>query len=580
MKALVTLLILALALPVAAAPLTRDGALPVRILFDNSGSMYPGYLPPGTPDRRTREELGVHYIHELPSFARWLDQFVQQQSVIGGSTAGMWTFTSNGQFTPADIAEVHPVVPIRDFRAADALSHVPPHAGNRTYLTETLNAFTRNFTGLVWLITDNIVETNAGEPDAGVQQFFESLARQEEYRSVHLFKYVCEENGHAATLAIYGILVSSQPVSSDVLASYDNRFRELGDGNLFPAHEHLKLKNLSIEPMRLRADLQLVLADREKGTFKEGDEVRLALDGEIRSYLTQHAVTAGRYELRIGEPFVPEEWAQRDIGAVPLAAEVFDSVSGTIDQAIPPNGTRRLEALLHSQQPVSFKPKGPIEWLRLAWNGAAVHYTGAVTMSFTDIRVRFERQRMAGIFGIDHAAPIFEFQNVATIPNVEPSLAPVSFALNTGTSRTAILLLLLALLIAVAGVAAFLLSRKQLFRINIGGTAQVLSLRRLGGGNVMDEGKLLGRLSRGVGNGYAFHPVTSQEITVVPAGDGSVWDVKVKGGVTRRLTIKADGGGVAKAPPQKPNQPAARGAPPPPPSLKPPMPPGRPPGKR
>ena len=583
MKALVfCCLVIAVALPAVAAPLTRGGPLPVRILFDNSGSMYPGYLPPNTSGRQTRQQLGVHYVYQSPAFAQWLDDFVQRQSVIGATTAGMWTFTSNDRFTPADIQQVHPDVPLREFRAANAIAHFPPRTGNSTYLTETLDAFRHDFTGVVWLITDNIVETRAGEPDTGVQQFFESIARQEEYRSVHLFKYTLEENGHKATLAAYGILVSAAPVPNDTLAWYDQRFRELSDAkrlqsgaDLFAGREHLKLKNLSIEPMVLSADLQLVVEDREKGTFAEGDNVRLALDGEIRSYLTQHTVTSGRYELAIGEPFVAEEWAQRDIGAQPIPAEVFDSVGRSIDQPIPPNGTRRVEGLLHSEQPVSFTPKGLIEWLRLAWNGASVRYTGAVRMSFTDIRVKFERQRMAGIFGIDHAEQIFDFQNVATIPNVQPSLAPVSFVLHTGSSRTAILLAIVAVLAVLAGIAGFLLSRKQIFRIRVTGTPEwPLALRRLGSGNVMHEGKLLGRLSRGIFATYAFHPVTATpELTVVPANDGE-WDVKLPGG-TRRMTIKTDGN--AQKSPSKASAPAARAAPPPPPSLsaKPPLPPGR-----
>jgi hypothetical protein len=577
-------LVIAAALPAAAAPLARDGALPVRILFDNSGSMYPGYLPPGSPGRQTREQLGVHYVYQSPTFAQWLDDFVQRQSVIGGTTAGMWTFTSNDRFTPADVQQIQPDVPLRDFRAANAIAHFPPRTGNSTYLTESLNAFSRDFTGVVWLVTDNIVETNAGEPDIGVKQFFESLAHQDEYRSVHLFKYALEENGHTATFAVYGILVSAAPVPNPTLASYDQRFRELSNakrlqsgGDLFAGREHLKLKNLSIEPMVLSADLQLVVEDREKGTFAEGDNVRLALDGEIKSYLTQHSVTAGRYELAIGDSFVPEEWAQHDIGAQAIPSEVFDSVGGSIDQPIPPNGSRRVEALLHSQQPVSFTPKGLAEWVRLAWNGATVRYTGAVRMSFTDIRVKFERQRMAGIFGIDHAEQIFEVQNVATISNVQPSLAPVSFELHTTPRRTAILLAILAVLAVLAGIAGFLLSRKQIFRIRVTGTPEWLfALRRLGSGNVMHEGKLLGRLSRGMFATYAFHPVAATaDLTVVPATDGE-WDVRLPGG-TRRMTIKAEGG-TQKVPPPKANAPTARAASPPPrsPSSKPPPPPGRP----
>jgi len=586
LKTAVALLAIALAMPAASAPIARGGPLPVRILFDNSGSMYPGYRPPGAPDRQNREQLGVGFIHQSPVFAQWLDELVQRQSIVDAGTVGMWTFTSNGQFTPADIQQVQAPVAIRDFHAAEALRRFPQQAGNNTYLTETLDTFSRGFTGLVWLITDNIVETNGGQPDLDVQAFFRSLASQDAFRSVHLFKYALEENGHTATLAVYGILVSELPVPPETLAHYDERFRALrdakrsdGHSDLFAGREHLKLKNLSIEPMRLRADLQLIVKDREKGTFAEGETVQLGLDGEIHSNLTQHSVTGGRYALAIGSAFEPEEWAQRDFGARPLDAEVFDSVSGAIDQPIPPNGTHRVEAVLHSQQPVAFTPKGIAQWVRLAWKGADVRYTGGVRMSFTDVRVRFEPQRMAGIFGIDHASSIFEFQNVATIPGVQPSVAPVSFVLHAKTGRTAILLVILALLASAAALLAFLLSRKKTFRIAVSGTPEtVVALRRMGSHNVVHEGKLLGRLTRGLVDSHGFHPVNaSRDLSVVPAADGEAWDVKLGGGAMRRLSIKADGASVAPKTSNLARPSPARAGPPPSPSSKPPMPPGRPP---
>jgi len=552
---------------------TAAQAFPARILYDNSGSMYPGYRPPGSPERRTREQLGVHFFHQSPQFAPWLDDFVRRQAGIDTDTVGMWTFTSNGAFTPADIREVHPVVPLRDFSAETATANFPERTGNSTYLTETLQEFTRDYTGIVWLITDNIVETTAGEPDSGVQRFFETLAQSNEIRSVHLYKHSFEENGHSAALAVYGILVSAAAIPAEALAEYDGKFRDL-----FPGREHLKLKNLTIEPVTLRADLQLVLADREKGLFKEGQSVGLELDGEIRSRLTQHAVTAAHYELAVDSPFVPETWAQRDLGAKSLAPQIFDSAGEDVREEIPPNGAKRIRAQLRSNQPVSFTPSGIAEWLRLAWSGATVRYTGTVRMSLTDVRVRLQRQQMAGIFGIDHASSIFSFQDVTSLSGIRPSIVPVSFALRTGSSRTAILLAILAVLGAVAAGAAFVLSRKQTFHINIAGSESITALRRLGTHNVSYEGKLLGRLSRGIGNGYGFHPANGNPaFAIVPVADGETWDVRFTGGPTRRLSIKAQGGRAVAKPP-KPSAAASRAGPPPPPPMSRTLPPpGRPP---
>lgn len=535
----------------AFAALTPGAPLPVRILYDHSGSMYPGYRPPGTENRQTRSQLGVRFFHEYPQFQQWLADFVDAQTIVDGGTVGMWTFTSNQGFTPADIQQVHPPVPVRDFDVQQAIARFPAEIGQNTYLTETLEAFTRDFTGLVWLITDNVVETAGGQPDADVQRFFQSLNDRPEYRSVHLYKYTFADDaaGQRAALAVYGILVSGADVPPSTLAYYDRKLRtsflnaRRRSGNppddLFSGREHLKLKNLAVDSLELRAALRLLLDDAEKGIFKEGQPVRLELEGEVKSNLTQHSVTGGRYELAVASPFAPEEWASRDLGARPLPPDVFDNASGAIDEQIPPNGTRAVRAQLLSNQPISFSPNGVLEWLRLAWKGATVRYTGTVRMSFTDVKVQFRREQMAGIFGIDRASSVFDFQDLRTLDQVNPSVAQVSFALRTGSSRTAILLIVLALFAAMAIAAGLVLSRVRHFRIHVSGMQpEPVALRRLGAYPVVIGGQTVGRLCRGLGGGYEFKPTTGlAAFSVVPAGAADTWDVRFAGAATRRLSI-------------------------------------------
>lgn len=569
------------AVPAAAQPLRPGAPLPVRILYDNSGSMYPGYRPPGSTERQTRAGLGVGFFHESPRFVAWLDEFARKQTIVDGASIGMWSFTSTQRFTPSDIRQVHEVVPVAAFDAQTAIGHFPDHAGDRTYLTEAVDTFSRDFNGLLWLITDNIVEDGAGQPDAGVQTFFEALASRREIRAVHLLKYPFEENGHAGAIAVYGMLISPDDVTPSTLEYYDNKFRLLrnagrdgGGDDLFPGREYLKLKDLRIAP--LHPDLRLVLSENDKGWFKEGQTVQLDVEGAIRSYLTQHTVTSGHYELEIASPFEPEDWAQRDLGAQALAPDRFDAFGAEIDRAIPPAGSRDVKATLQSRQPVSFSPKRPGAWLRLAWSGASVRYGGWVRMSFRDVRVRLEPQRMAGIFGIDRASSAFAFQDIKTLPNVPAARVPVSFTLRTGSSRTAILLMMLAVLAVMAAALAYVLSRKRTFRIALTREAErVVALRPLARHDVVFDGKRIGRLSRGVA-GYSFQPTTGDASVIVTAvQDDDTWDVKI-GTTSRRLTIKAEGGGKAKGPKQ--GAAPARAAPPPasPRSSPPPLP-GRPP---
>lgn len=574
---------LVLSFAAAAQPLTPGEPLAVRILYDNSGSMFPGYRPPGSADRRTRGELGVGYFHQSPRFSEWLDDFARGQTIVDGATLGMWTFTSNGAFTPADIQQVHPPVPVAEFDAGRAISRFPDRAGDRTYLTETISTFTRGFTGLVWLITDNIVETGKGQPDSGVQAFFSTLASQPEIRAVHLLKYSFEERGQTAAIAVYGMLISEQDVPPATLEYYDGKFRLLRDAkrgqgtqDLFPGREYLKLKDLSVRP--LHPELRLVLTGGDDGTFKEGQAVHLGVEGAIRSYLTQHTVTGGRYELAIATPFQPEEWSRNALGAQPMSPEGFDTFTAELDGTIPPAGSRAVKASLRSQQPISFSPRGPGHWLRLAWSGATVRYTGTVRMSFTDVRVRLEPQRMAGIFGIDQATTAFAFQDVKTLPDVPPTRVAVSFALRTGTSRTAVLLFILAILAAIATALCYLLSRKRTFRVAISREPEtVVALRPLRGYDVTIDGRIIGRLSRGLSS-YAFEPATGDAaVSVTPSKDADAWDVRVNG-TSRRLSIKAEGGGTAK--PRKAEVVNIRAAPPPPPPTPrgaPPPTPGRPP---
>jgi len=557
--------------------------LRVRILYDNSGSMYPGYAPPGRPGT-PRSVSGARFFYQYPEFQQWLSDFVARQTILDGGTVSMWTFTSHGEFSPGDIREVHPEVPVAQFDVARAAARFPQEPGGTTYLTETLDRFTRDrFEGLVWLITDNIVETRAGDLNSDVRRFFQALKDEPRYRSVHLFKYPFRDErvGQGATLAIYGILVSAPDVPDPVLAYYDRKFRSSfrfanrreGDPppSLFPGREHLKLKDLGVEALELQAvpNLQVVLDDPEKGAFEEGQRVQLELSGKVQSYLTQHSVTGGRYQLELASAFEPESWAEKSLGAQKLAAATFQPARGEIREPIPPTQSREVTVPLRSSQPISFESGGLGTWIRLAMNGAIVKYTGRVRMSFDDVQVRLERDQMAGIFGIDEASSIFDFQDVTNLPDVAPSEATVSFALKTGGSRTAVLLLLLALLAALLGVPAVLLARKQWYHVRITGTPErLVPLRRLGGYQVVHEGQPLGRLSRGVTGSHEFTAnAHSAAFTITPARQPDTFDVRFRDGRGCQLSIEPKGGGKPRRPRAVPESPprggSAPAAPPP-----------------
>jgi hypothetical protein len=548
--------------------------LRVRILFDNSGSMYPGYTPPGTPNRRTKSELGVRFFHEYPEFQAWLADFVARQTLLDGERIGMWTFTSFGAFTSGDIKQVHEEVPLDRFDVARAVSNFPrkpdgtPATGQTTYLTETIDQFLRGgFEGLVWLITDNIIETKAGEPVSDIERFFRVLKDDPRFHSVHLFKFPFRDPQAgsaqgAPALAVYGLLVSPSAPPDNVLAYYDRKFRERfrnaernGGGQLFPGAEHLKLRNLEIDALELKMvpNLEVILADPKKGLFKEGQPVQLALSGEIKSHLTQHAVTNGRYHLAFTGKLEPQS-VPKDLGLQPIAKEAFSSADGVLTETIPPNGATGVGAQLRSKQPISLRSPGFGTWLRLALQGAVVTYTGNVEMSFTDVRVRLEREQMAGIFGINQVPRIFDIQDVTEI-KVDPSTAPVSFTLQTGGNRTLVLVGIVLLLLALLGIPLWLLfMTKQWCTVRISGTPdRQLALRRLGSHQIVHEGQPLGRLVRGLSGDFDFEPTAySAALTVTPGREQDTWDVRFRDGQGCQLAIEPKGGRTKKKTPGPP----------------------------
>jgi hypothetical protein len=531
----------------AAAALSLDRPIEVKVLYDNSGSMYPGYAPPGrggTP----KSVSGARFYYEYPEFREWLGDFVARQTVLNGGNVSMSVLTSWDQFTPDNIRQVHPRVPIAGFDIERAVRAFPREVGSSTYLTEALQQFTRGFEGIVWLITDNIVETRLGEPDQGVAHLFTTLRDEHRFRSVHLFKYPFRDAQarQDAALAVYGIVVSDGEVPAATLAYLDRKFRtdfcfatqRRGDppARLFPDGEHLKLKDLSIDTIELRAEpvLRVEVQSRDRGLFVERQQVRLELQGEIRSNLTQHSVTGGTYTLEPVGDFVPENWARARLALADIPKDSFAGVRGTLTEPIPPNGSQSTKATLLSKAPLSISNKSFLGWLRTALSGAVVQYTGTVQMSFGDIQVRLERSRMAGVFGVDQASSIFDFQNVQTI-HVGPSQTQVSFVMKTGSQRT-LLLIAAALLLGTPAVLGFLvLRRRARYRIQVSGSpASVVALRRLGSYEIFHEGNRLGRLSRGLLGGHRFEPTLGG----AASPDSNLHEVRLSDGSVCRLTIE------------------------------------------
>ncbi len=537
----------------AVAEITTGGELEVRILWDNSGSMYPGYAAPGRPGT-PRSRSGARYYHQYPEIAGWLADFVARQTIVNGGAVSMSVFTSYGAFSSGDVKEVHPSVPIGEFDAAEAIAAFPERAGKLTYLSESFARVSRDFEGLVWLITDNIVETRSGKPDDEVKQFFRALKDGERYRAIHLFKLPFNElaTGPQGNLAIYGILVSDAAIEEQALRYYDAKFRDNllsagrnSGGDLFPGRGYWKLKDLQVGTFGLEIrTLDVVIEQRQKSLFKERQKVRLALKGTIRSNLTQHNVTGGEFSLKAITSFEPTAQG-KSYGLRTIGANVFAPKPFTVNRPIPPKGEFEFIEELVSKEPIRLETQGFGSWLKSASDGLRVTYSGKIQADFRNLQIELDRSRMSGIFGAQDAPAIFGVQEEQVIAFDRSNQVDVSFQLETGFGRYLMFALLVLFVLAILVLAWLFLFNKAQYRVKVGGRDPIpVELRRLRSYQVSHEGHELGRLRRGLGGGGRFLPnETSAAVTVTPGARDGSYNVQIRDGAAFGLTIESLSGG-------------------------------------
>ena len=524
----------------AEAEISRSEPLEIRILLDNSGSMFPGYLP---DSGQRRSQLGVRFFREYPEFRSWLNDFVQRQALLGGNNVSLAAFTSGEAFRPGqDVQEVQPPVPLAQFDANAALDRVTGF-GRQTFLAESLDEYTEGFEGLLWLITDNIVETGRGTADEGVVRFFQSLRDRSKYRSVHLFKLPFEDpdRDYSSDLAIYGILVSPEEVPDAAhfdgeLRNEFRRARRPGTAQqLFPGQEHLKLKDLSVDALELQIPQLEVEIQSLRDLFRE-----LKMPAKIRTKLTQHSVIRGRYTLTVVRDFQADEPERSEFRIQPIKAGSFTAFTGRIEQPIPPIGLHHFQAEISSKGSLSLSPSGFWAWVKVATFGVRSEFRSRARMTFSGIVVRLERERMAGIFGVDAASDVFDFQDIQDIV-VKPAVTPVSFVLETGASRGLVLLFVLLVLVLPLVYAAWFLLKPANYRVTVGNNPPtVVGLRRLGRHRIHSPPHHIASLVRNFGGRHQVVPGDEDtELRPASATRPGAYSVSIPGGKSWSLRIEA-----------------------------------------
>ena len=537
----------------ATAEITLGSDLEVRILLDNSASMFPGYAPPGSGGRSRAETGGKFYV-EYSEMGDWLDDFVALQTILGGRSVSFLSLTSSGSFETSNVRTLHQKSPLNQFRASKAQGSLP-RQGKHTYLTEGLRAATQGFEGVLWLITDNIVEDQRGVPDQGVARFFRSVADGERYRSVHLYKLPFGDlvRGKPGNLAIYGILISQKEIQPNVLRYFDNKFRgdflkaqRRSSGTpLFAEGAYWKLKDLRVGALDLeiRPTLDVEIVQRERRLFREHQEIRLRFRGSVLNRLTQHRLTGGRFEVRPRGTFEASKTDQGSFGIEPVPGSHFNSSKSLLPR-IAPRDKAQIEGQLISNKPVSLKPNGFWGWLRSASRGIKVTFRGQAEAHFTELVAEFDRRQMDGIFGADAAPEIFQIPARLEIRAEISEPEPISFDLTSGHWRQLLFVLLILFLLALAAGIYFLFARTEKYRVNLDGDERIVALRRLGSRSIDHEGHTLGRLRRDIWGNADFLPNThSVAVKVQPSGTAGGFDFTLRDKGSGQLELQKIGGG-------------------------------------
>jgi len=508
--------------------------LDIRILYDNSGSMYPGYRlrQAQSPGGMRKSQLGVGFFHEYPGFRKWLAEMISSQGQINGKNVSITAFTEQ------KLEEILPPTPreqITQETIAGAFEKLRDASGKfrwgqYTHLAKNLENFVRDFEGIVWLITDNIIDIRKGTRDnKDMLDFFRILNQGGKYRAVHLYKYPfgdTDKNRHS-DLAIYGMLISSGKIDTSVVEYFDERFVRLK--KLFPEQEHLKLKDLTVNPIDLDAPIKVEVVERKGSLFREKQIVRLHFDGKIRSNLTQHTVAAGtKYRIAVEGPFLPDAKSAKEFGIQGIPSNKFTEITGNLTSAIPPRGNHGLDKVISSKVPVTISvPRGISSFVRSAF-GIRVRYAGKVRFSLYNVRVKLERGHLSGIYGIDQASSVFDFQDVQEI-YVKPRLIAKNFDLETGGFKGVLLLLLLLLILALFGAAIWFLLRSEQCRIRTDQKTEVIRFRRFGSHTVVHKRKLVGIVRRGFGRDYTFVPSRGTAgLLVKPHSDMGKYDITLR----------------------------------------------------
>ncbi len=533
------------------------------VLYDASRSMYPGYTLGAPANPRPP------YFHEHAEFVEWLLRLLASQGErFGARTVELDAFYNVGRHPNVRIdtlyrsdspGELGKLATTRsgiekglEFFRPIANVHQNPEAGQHTYLLEAVKEILSGWDGIIWLITDNIVEEAPNgyghdSPDVNdLNGFFFHLRDDPRYRSVHVYSYPYEMDGRKGALAVYGLLVSPDKPESAVLESLDSRFFDMTD--VFPGGKHLKLRDLNVSPLEFSPVFTVRLMNQNDYFSSEGHRLEIDHSATVASNLTQHTVVSGAYEV-FADELRPTEEAVSAYGVAPLPSDLLTESKGNLPVLVP-EGSVTITGSLSGREAIRLKGMGLLSKIRWALAGDPIKYESDIHILFSNLKLNFEPQRLDEVYGMSRALAVFGINSGITTLDDQKVTRHISLSVSPPAAIGWLLLALLLVALGVIGLVLWLLLRKSNYRVTKAGEATVVPLRPLGNHDVRHEGLLLGHLRRRLSRDFVFLPHRAAGLQVEEQGDPASWRATLQSsGEDRRvLTLKFEGlqGGKAR----------------------------------
>lgn len=295
-------------------------------LFDNSGSMS-GY-----------------YRQDNSSF-RIFSKALIKNSVKQGDNADVMLFSKSeperGMSSPTSIfsgssGELNIEAVMKEFqliRAGDGKL-------GRTDLIEALDkgiTTLGNEKGIIWLVTDNIND-NSGSGDLSYQNtldFYQRLRTDANIRKILLYpipELIIEEGDTAKGYVVYGMVYSPEPISQAELSDYDKTLRSIGIKQKPITLKPLDIGTIVLQPQKTQSQIaggKLYFDGKTlRGfDFEEGEPVKEVFnDLSLKSNLYPYIIKSAKLNVRL-ENFSSSDYSVKSMGTQTITPSTVSNVS-------------------------------------------------------------------------------------------------------------------------------------------------------------------------------------------------------------------------------------------------------------